>query len=564
MFNKSKAMAQRREWTADAADTSTPATLQSSNTPKNMYGAKYGTWIALPILLLSIFLPALDQTITAVALPTIIAEIGGESGYSWVGTAYLLASASCAPFYGKLSDILGRKPVLVTSWMLFLLGSALCGAAQRFIWLAICRGVQGAGGGGIITLTMICISDSTPLARRGLYIGLIGTVWGVASVVGPTVGGAFTQNVSWRWIFYINLPIGGALIIGQLLFLRLQPAAGGRASDILASFDFIGLFLAVAGTAIFLVGLQLGKSNWSSPPTIALLILGGVFIMACIANEILTKKSPIIPPRLFRTRTTTAVLTGAAIHGFAVFVGSYYIPVYFQILGVSPANAGVRTMAFSVVSSVSGAISGLITATRVGYRPVIWISWILTTLGYSLMTMLNSATPVGLQILYILLAGIGVGGLFQVPLIALHASMPRADMATSSAAFMLLRLIGSSIGVSVGDAVFVNGVKQRTADVQGFNASGKLSYSLQGLGAVQPASTRAAVIQAYAQSLRIVWVVVAALTGFALVLSLLIASHPLHGGGHAEGTTQPEPLTPGSDMESCGLPTEGEEKSIVA
>ncbi|KAI9057632.1 MFS general substrate transporter [Trametes sanguinea] len=428
----------------------------------------YGVWvlIAAPLAAwysLAVFLPALDQTITAVALPTIIDDIGGESGYSWVGTAYLLGGSTSisSPCTSEHGDILGQKPVLVVSWMLFLLGSALCGAAQHFVWLAVCRGVQGAGGGGIITLTMICISDSTPLARRGLYIGLVGTVWGVASVVGPTVGGAFTQNVSWRWIFYINLPIGGALIAGQLLFLRLRPAARGRASDVLASFDFIGLFLAVAGTAVFLVGLQLGKSRWSAPPTIALLVLGGVLSVACIANEILTKKSPIIPPRLFRTRTTTAVLIGAAIHGLAVFVGSYYIPVYFQILGVSPTDAGVRTMAFSVVSSVSGAIAGLITATRVGYRPVIWVSWVLTTLGFSLMTMLTSTTPVGLQILYILLAGIGVGGLFQVPLIALHASMPRADMATSSAAFMLLRLIGSSIGVSVGDAIFENEVSRR-------------------------------------------------------------------------------------------------------
>ncbi|KAI0686663.1 major facilitator superfamily domain-containing protein [Cerioporus squamosus] len=474
----------------------------------------------------NIFLPALDQTITAVALPTIVNDIGGAGGYSWIGAAYLLA---CSPLYGKLSDILGRKPVFMATWALFLLGSALCGSAQNIVWLAISRGIQGAGGAGIITLSMIAISDITPLAKRGLYVGLVGTVWGVASVIGPTVGGALTDNVSWRWCFYINLPVGGVLAAGILFFLHLKSVPTRKSlSETLSNFDFIGIFLAVAGTACLLVGLQLGKNNWSAPSTIVLIVLGAVLGLACAANEMFTGKSPIIPPRLFTTRTTTAVLVGAAIHGLAVFAGSYYIPVYFQILGDSAADAGVRTIGYSVVSSITGSVAGLVTTTREGYRPVLWLSWGVAAVGYGLMIMLDYRTPLGLQILYIMVAGAGVGGLFQVPMIALHAAMPPSDMATSSAAFMLLRLIGSAIGVSVGDTVLESEVRRRTKTIVGYQYQGSGTVdNFAALKSIQPESLRATVIRAYTRSLSTLWVLVTTLVGFGFILSLLIARYSL-------------------------------------
>ncbi|KAI0774729.1 major facilitator superfamily domain-containing protein [Trametes elegans] len=506
-------------------------------------------WAVMPALLFSIFLPALDQTIIAVALPTIISDVGGGNGYSWVGTSYLLASASCMPFYGKLSDILGRKHMTAVAWILFLLGSALCGCARQLVSLAVARGIQGAGGGGIITLTMISIADITPLAKRGIYIGLVGTVWGMASVVGPTVGGTFTEKISWRWCFYIvspsgaeagprisavpskNLPIGGLLALGTPLLLPSNnPSVRTNGAGPFTDFDFLGLFLAVASTASLLVGLQLGKSSWSALPTIALLVLGGILGSACVFNEAFTPKSPVIPPRLFKIRTAAAILAGAAIHGFAVFAGSYYIPVYFQVLGVSATRAGVRTMAFSLVSSVSGSIAGLISSTRVGYRPVIWASWLLMTTGYALMIMLDSRTPVALQILFVAIAGTGIGGLFQVPLIALHAALPRSDTATSSAAFMLIRLIGSSLGLSVGDTVFKDQVRTRTTHIQGFDPRDldALAYDLNRLWKIQPPSTRDAVVEAFTRSLSITWMAIAALSGFGSLLSLAIGSHPLH------------------------------------
>ncbi|KAM5542344.1 hypothetical protein V8D89_003803 [Ganoderma adspersum] len=502
--------------------------------------------IVVPTILLSIFMPALDQTITAVALPTIVDDIGGAGGYSWIGAAYLLGSAACSPFYGRFSDVLGRKPVFMATWVLFLLGSALCGAATNIAWLAICRGVQGAGGAGIITLSMIAISDVTPLARRGIYIGLVGTVWGAASVIGPTIGGVFADKVSWRWCFYINLPVGGVLACAILIFLRLKPAPKKTFAEALHNFDFVGLFLVVAGIACLLVGLQLGKTDWSAPATIALLVLGGVLCLACAVHECFTKSTPIIPPRLFRTRTASSVLLGAAIHGLALFAGSYYIPVYFQLQGVSATGAGVRTMGYSVVSSITGSVAGIVTTTRVGYRPVIWVSWAVATVGYGLLIMANERTPVGLQELYIIIAGAGIGGLFQVPLIALHAAMPPEEMAASSATFMLLRLVGSAIGVTVGDTILTSEVKVRTASLPGY--SGQVNVDdLRGLDSIQPESLRHEVMHAYALSVSDIWVLVTSLLGVGFLLSLLLANHSLSRPGPAtESQPEKEPL-PASD-----------------
>ncbi|PIL37560.1 MFS general substrate transporter [Ganoderma sinense ZZ0214-1] len=447
--------------------------------------------IVVPTILLSIFMPALDQTITAVALPTIVDDIGGAGGYSWIGAAYLLG-----------------------------------------------RGVQGAGGAGIITLSMIAISDVTPLARRGIYIGLVGTVWGAASVIGPTIGGVFADKVSWRWCFYINLPVGGVLACAILIFLRLKPAPKKTLTEALHNFDFVGLFLIVAGIACLLVGLQLGKTAWSAPATIALLVLGGALSLACALYECFTTSTPILPPRLFRTRTASAVLLGAAIHGLALFAGSYYIPVYFQLQGVSATGAGVRTMGYSVVSSVTGSVAGVITTTRVGYRPVIWVSWAVAAVGYGLLIMADERTPVGLQELYIIIAGAGIGGLFQVPLIALHATMPPAEMAASSAAFMLLRLVGSAIGVTVGDTILTNEVKERTASLPGYSTSGQASVDdLRGLNSIHPESLRRAVMHAYALSVSDIWILVTSLLGLGFFLSLLVVSHPL---SHAEPATGPD------------------------
>lgn len=406
-------------------------------------------------LLLVMLLAALDQTIVSTALPTIVGELGGLDQLSWVVIAYTLASTIVVPLYGKFGDLFGRKKVLQISIVLFLLGSALCGLAQNMDQLVLTRALQGLGGGGLMVVSMAAIADVVPPAERGRYQGLFGGVFGLATVIGPLTGGFIVQHASWRWIFYINIPLGlfALLVIGAVL----KP--GGRRTQ--HDIDYLGAFY----LCMALVGITLFTSEggsvkaWSDPLLWCILAFGVVGLIGFIHEERLAAE-PIIPLTLFRDRSFLLSSLIGFIIGMSLFGSVTFLPLYLQVVkAATPTEAGMQLLPLMGGLLTTSIVSGRIISRTGRYRLFPIAGTLLASVGMAMLTTITTDSPTWHLYLFTCVMGMGLGMVMQVLVLAVQNTVAPGLLGVATSAVTLFRSVGGSIGVALFGAVFTQVLK---------------------------------------------------------------------------------------------------------
>jgi EmrB/QacA subfamily drug resistance transporter len=410
-------------------------------------------------LLLVLFLATLDQTIVSTALPTIVGDLGGISELSWVVTAYLLASTVVGPVYGKLGDLYGRKTVLQAAIVVFLVGSALCGISQNMDELIAFRALQGLGGGGLFVLTIAVVGDIIPPRDRGRYQGFFGAVFGVSTVVGPLLGGFFVDSLSWRWIFYVNVPIG--VIALAVIAVAFKP----RADHAHHKIDYLGASLLAGGLAAIVLYTSLGGTTyaWGSPGMVTLVAAGVVLLGAFVFVEAHAAE-PILPLELFRNRVFRISGAVGFIVGFALFGAVTYLPLYLQdVRGHSPTVSGLLLTPMVGGLLVASIGSGQLISRFGRYKPFPIAGTAIMAVGLLLLSRLQVDTSSVVAGSYMLVLGLGIGLVLQVLVLAAQNSVDYKYLGVVSSGSTLFRQIGGSIGVSVFGAIFANQLASRLA-----------------------------------------------------------------------------------------------------
>jgi EmrB/QacA subfamily drug resistance transporter len=478
-------------------------------------------------LLLGMLLAALDQTIVATALPTIAGDLHGLSHLSWVITAYLLASTVSTPLWGKLGDLYGRKTFFQASILIFLVGSVLAGLAHSMLELIAFRAVQGIGGGGLLTGAQTIVADVVPARDRGRYQGLFGSVFGVTSVIGPLIGGFFVDNLSWRWVFYVNLPIG---VVALAVVAAVLPRQVSRVQH---RIDYLGTVL-LAGAATSLVLLtSLGGTTypWSSAPILimgaAAVILGAAFVRA----ESRTAE-PVLPLHLFRNRVFSAASAVGFVVGFAMFGAIAYLPQYMQIVkGASPTISGLRLLPLMAGLLVTSITTGRLVSRWGRYRVFPIVGTAVMTLGLYLLSHLGVATGDWLSSLYMLVLGAGIGASLQVLVVAVQNAVGYDDLGAATGGATFFRSIGGSFGTAIFGAVFSNVLPGNlAASLHGLSLPHGVtaaSGASPGVLARLPAAVHAGYIGGYAASLRTVFLVAVPFGALAFLLSWTLKDIPL-------------------------------------
>ena len=390
--------------------------------------------------MLSLFLASMEGTVVATAMPTIVAQLGGLSIYSWVFSIYMLAATTTVPIYGKLSDLYGRKQVYIVSMALFLAGSVLCGQARTMEQLILFRAIQGVGAGGVLPLVFTIIGELFSLEQRARMQGLFSGVWGVSAVIGPLMGGFLVDQVSWHWVFYINIIPG--LLASALVWFAWKNPARGRAARV--SVDYAGAVLLTLGVLALLLGLDMPGTplGWGFLAAAAGLFAGLVWVERRAAD-------PILPLHLFRDRLFSVSVVHGLLAGWAMFGSLNFVPLFVQaVLGTSATLAGISLTPMSLSWTVASIIGGPLLL-RMGYRTLAFAGMVILVVGTFLMSRIGVNTSMVQVMIYTGLMGTGMGLCIPAFLIAVQSSVRREDLGVATSTIQFSRSIGGTLGVSV-------------------------------------------------------------------------------------------------------------------
>jgi EmrB/QacA subfamily drug resistance transporter len=476
-------------------------------------------------LMLGMFLAALDQTIVSTALPTIVGDLGGLNHLSWVVTSYLLASTVSTPLYGKLGDMVGRKPVFLAAILIFLAGSMLAGLSQSMAELIGFRALQGIGAGGLMVGAQAIIADIVPPRERGRYMGVIGSVFAVASVAGPLLGGFLVDNLSWRWVFYVNMPVGALAVV--IVSTRLHLHTPHRRHRI----DYLGTALLSGGVAALILLTTWGGSQyaWGSS-TILGLGIAGIVLLAVLVWWEGRVVEPILPLHLFRSSVFSVANAMGFTIGMAMFGAIIFVPLFLQIVyGATPTSSGLRMLPLMAGLLVASILSGR-AISRIGrYKAFPIAGTAVLIVGMFLLSLLRVSTASWLASVYMVVVGVGIGLVMQVLVLVVQNDVQPREIGVATSTATFFRSVGGAFGVAIFGTIFATRLSDRLA-VLPRSVTARLGSGVH-LDPAQarhlPPTVRADFLQAFAHSLHGVFLFGMVMAAVPFVLSWFLKEVPL-------------------------------------